>query len=492
MPTLPTSPVTAEPNRPPSGAAAALPEGFGVALDEGTSLWAGDRVATGGSPWKVVRMGAAAVPLLGELRAAGKRGVVFGSPLGRALARQLLDHGFARPVPPPVSGPHDVTVVVPAYGRPDELELTLKAVRGLPVVVVDDASPDPEPLRRLAETYGARLVRHAVNRGPAAARDTGLRTVSTAFTAFVDSDCRPEPGWLDALMPHFADPKVAVVAPRIVPDTVSGRLLARYEAARSALDMGERPALVRPGAKLGFVPSATLVVRNAALGAPAFDAALRLGEDVDFVWRTADLGWHVRYQPEARVVHTPRLDPKAWAKRRHEYGTSAPDLENRHPGRLVPARPSAWNLATLGLVTYRRPVSAAVSVAVTTYLLRRSLAGTSDDWKLSAAIVAKGVTADAAALGHALRREWWPLGLVCLAASPRSRLARAACAAMLTPIAYEWATRRPAVDPLRYTALRLMEDVSYGSGVTAAAWRARTLAPLLPRVRMPFPKRAKS
>ncbi|GAB2839992.1 mycofactocin biosynthesis glycosyltransferase MftF [Actinocorallia aurea] len=484
-------PLPAEPSRPPSGAEAALPEGFGIALDQGTSLWSGDRVATGGSPWKVVRMGAAAVPLLAELRAAGRQGVVFRSPLGRALARQLLDHGFARPIPVPAPGPHDVTVVVPAYGRPDELEGTLKAVRGLPVIVVDDASPDPEPLRRVAEAYGARLVRHAENQGPAAARDTGLRLVRTAFTAFVDSDCRPEPGWLDVLMPYFTDPKVAVVAPRVVPDAADGGLLARYEAARSALDMGPKPALVRPGAKLGFVPSATLLVRNAALGAPAFDADLRLGEDVDFIWRTADLGWHVRYQPEARVAHTPRLDPTAWARRRHEYGTSAPDLESRHPGRLVPARPSAWNLATLGLATYGRPISAAVSVAATTFLLRRSLKGTSDDWKLSTVIVAKGVTADAAALGHALRREWWPLGLACLAASPRSRLARAASAAMLAPIALEWITERPAVDPVRYTALRLVEDVSYGSGVTASAWRARTLAPLLPRIRMPFAERKK-
>ncbi|MFB9836926.1 hypothetical protein ACFFNX_32610, partial [Actinoallomurus acaciae] len=94
------------------------------------------------------------------------------------------------------------------------------------------------------------------------------------------------------------------------------------------------------------------------------------------------------------------------------------------------------------------------------------------------------------ALGHALRREWWPLGLVCLAAGGRSRAARAGATAMLAPIALEWIRHRPALDPVRYTALRLTEDLAYGSGVTRSAWTHRSLAPLLPRVRLPLPSRS--
>ncbi|MCW2946886.1 MAG: glycosyl transferase family 2, partial [Actinoallomurus sp.] len=41
-----------------------LPEGFRIALDPGTSFWSRGRVATGGAPWKVVRLGEAAVPHL--------------------------------------------------------------------------------------------------------------------------------------------------------------------------------------------------------------------------------------------------------------------------------------------------------------------------------------------------------------------------------------------------------------------------------------------
>ncbi|MFD0905413.1 mycofactocin biosynthesis glycosyltransferase MftF, partial [Actinomadura sediminis] len=344
------------------------PADFPIALDEGTSLWSGGRVATGGAPWKVVRLADAARPRIAALRRAGGRGLADPSPVGRAVARPLLDHWLAPPVPAPRPGPHEVTVVIPAYGRADELERCLAAVEGLPVIVVDDASPDPRPLRRAAGAAGARLVRHAVNRGPAAARNTGLRLVETPLAALVDSDCRPEAGWLDVLVPHFDDPRVAAVAPRVRPDPGDRRLLARYETARSALDMGVRPALVRPGGRLGFVPTATLLVRVAAVrdlgSGGAFDEGLRLGEDVDFVWRLGDLGWNVRYEPDARVAHTARLRPVDWARRRHEYGTSAADLARRHPGRLAPARPSMWNLAVLGLLARGRPGLAAACSAV--------------------------------------------------------------------------------------------------------------------------------
>ncbi|NEA26382.1 mycofactocin system glycosyltransferase, partial [Actinomadura bangladeshensis] len=65
------------------------------------------------------------------------------------------------------------------------------------------------------------------------------------------------------------------------------------------------------------------------------------------------------------------------------------------------------------------------------------------------------------------------------------RVARAAAVLMAAPIALEWVTRRPAIGPVRYAALRLAEDVAYGSGVTASAARARSAAPLLPDVRLP-------
>jgi hypothetical protein len=50
------------------------------------------------------------------------------------------------------------------------------------------------------------------------------------------------------------------------------------------------------------------------------------------------------------------------------------------------------------------------------------------------------------------------------------------------PYLAEWFERRPRLDPLRWTAARIIEDVAYGCGVWAGCIRSRTVAPLLPRI----------
>lgn len=471
--------------QPPTGD---LPVGLRVALAQGVSFWAHGAMAMGGVPWRVVRISDAARPFVDRLRAAGSRGCTPEHRTDRFVARRLLDRGLAHPVIEPRPPRADVPIVIPAYGRAEQLNECLRSLAslGADVVVVDDASLDPESIRQAADAHGARLIRHDVNKGPAAARNTGLQATTSPFVAFVDMDCIVEGSWLHHLLPHFDDPLVAMAAPRVRPAVEGRSLLGRHEDARSALDMGNRPELVRPGGRLGFVPSAVLVVRRVALGDSGFDEDMRLGEDVDLVWRLVDAGWLVRYEPAATVRHEARLEPVAWVTRRFDYGTSAADLHERHPGRLAPARLSAWNLVSLGLLVSCRPRSAALVSIVAAAVLGRRLRRVGGGMLMAGVIVGTGLVADAAAVGHALRREWWPVGILSLATVRRSQLSRTAACCMLGPIVFEWLRHRPDVDPARYASLRLIEDAAYGSGVLVSAWRARSVAPLRPEVRLPW------
>ncbi|UNX54224.1 mycofactocin biosynthesis glycosyltransferase MftF [Georgenia sp. TF02-10] len=469
--------------RAPSGT---LPAGTRVAWDRRARLRQGGEFVLGGAPWGVVRLTPPAQRFARRVRDAGPAGLVPAGPLERRAADLLLDRGIVHPVVAPRPAGPEVTVVIPAHDRLDLLEACLRGLGGLDVLVVDDASHDADGVRRLAERYGARLVRHPVNQGPGAARNTGLAHTDAPVVAFLDSDCTAEPGWLDGLLPHFDDPRVGAVAPRVRPRHAGSSVLGRHEDARSSLDMGRHPALVRHGAMLGFLPSAALVVRRDALAGGAFAAALRVGEDVDLVWRLVDAGWHVRYDPSVRVEHEARLRPLAWARRRYEYGTSAADLDRRHPGRLVPVRVSAWNLAAAALLLAGRPAPAAVVAGTAAALLGTRLRRAGGRPGMAAAIVAKGFAADALAVGHALRREWWPVGWAALLLAGRSRVAAAAAVSMLAPLVLELVTARPAVDPPRYALLRLVEDAAYGSGVLVSALRGRRAGPLRPEVRLPF------
>ena len=375
--------------------------------DSGTRLVAGGSVLVGGSPVRVLR-----------LTPAGARQVAgwfAGEPVppgagARALARRLLDAGIAHPDfaapgglpddagtdaarpgggdPAEAAAPRspaaaDVTVVIPVRDRHAELARCLSGLRGLPhVIVVDDASADPLAIKRIAAGNGAAVIHRPVNGGPGAARNTGLAAAQTELVAFLDSDCVPRPGWLEGLLPHFTDPAAGAVAPRIVPHQEGTGWLARYEGASSTLDMGARPSIVRPGARISYVPGAALVVRRAAAG-DGFRERMYVGEDVDFVWRTSAAGWRVRYEPAAVMGHDHRVRFRAWFARRADYGTSAAVLEQLHPGSVRPLYVSWWTAGAWTAALSGRPVTAAALTATATALLARRLSRvTGERWPL--------------------------------------------------------------------------------------------------------------
>jgi hypothetical protein len=84
----------------------------------------------------------------------------------------------------------DLAVIIPARDEADLIGATVAAAAGLPgvgvVIVVDDGSADGTA--RVAAAAGARVVRHARNRGKAAAMETGAEAA-----ALLESPGRPVP-----------------------------------------------------------------------------------------------------------------------------------------------------------------------------------------------------------------------------------------------------------------------------------------------------------
>ena len=77
----------------------------------------------------------------------------------------------------------------------------------------------------------------------------------------------------------------------------------RYDEQVSSLALGRRACSVWPGAAVGWLPSACLVARVDRLrAAGGFAEDMRVGEDVDLVWRLAADGWRLRYEPASRVA----------------------------------------------------------------------------------------------------------------------------------------------------------------------------------------------
>ena len=126
----------------------------------------------------------------------------------------------------------DLTIVVCSYNRPLQLSAALDTLNGqtirerLEVVVVDDGSTPPIEEREVTGR-GARLIRHSVNLGAAAAWNTGFAAGGAPIVAFTDDDCRPSPEWAESLLAAYADPKVAAAGGPVVGASRAG-LLSRY------------------------------------------------------------------------------------------------------------------------------------------------------------------------------------------------------------------------------------------------------------------------
>jgi glycosyltransferase involved in cell wall biosynthesis len=200
-----------------------------------------------------------------------------------------------------MSSPLPVTVVIPAYERAALLPRALASVAAqtrspAEVIVVDDGSRDDSAA--VAERLGARVIRHERNQGVSAARNTALEAATGEWVAFLDTDDEWLPNHLDRLWRrrdgHAAVAHTAVWVER------PGREHHAYGLTRRRPRVLNSPA---PLAADNFVPlSASLVQREAARRAGAFDTAFTHAEDLDFWIRVVEQGT-VLVLPEIGAIY---------------------------------------------------------------------------------------------------------------------------------------------------------------------------------------------
>jgi mycofactocin glycosyltransferase len=457
-----------------------LPEGFRVRLAPGVRRADRGRLLVGGSPLTAMRLTDRAVALVGA------DGVTVGDSASRHLAERLVATNLGEPDVSQVAcaAAYELTVVIPVRDRPTELDRALTALRPLHRVVVDDGSRNPKVVAEFVRRHGARLVVLERNAGPAGARNAGLATVTTPYVAFVDSDVEVAADDLLLLTRHFIDPQVALVGPRVegVARSSRPRWFERYDAAASSLTLGNVAGVVHPGAAVGWLPSACLVGRTDAV-AGGFDASLRVGEDVDLVWRLVESGARVRYDPSVRAGHDARPTVRGWLGRKFVYGSGGAGLAALHGDRLAPAvLAPAYAIAAGALLLRRRWSTPVVATALVVgwRSVRTALPGTRGTDVVAAQLALRG-------LGWALRQEtalvlrhWWPLAAL---GAGRSWYVRRALVTALAVDAVMMLAQQPRSrrEPAAFFAARRLDDLAYGAGLWWGCVRMRSHRALIPR-----------
>jgi GT2 family glycosyltransferase len=212
-----------------------------------------------------------------------------------------------------------VTIIIVTYNSEGTIRACLESVLatlrpGDLALVVDNASKDQTVT--ITESYGQRDTRLAChqnreNRGYGAAINQGLDRSLTPFVVFLNPDTVVTSGWLDRLLQHCADPKVAAIGP-----------VSNYAAAGQSVDrhwQGTLPTGISPeqaatllyGWNFGTALPTNLLIgfcllirRELLMELGGMDERLFIGnDDLELSWRLKSHGYELLIARDVFVYH---------------------------------------------------------------------------------------------------------------------------------------------------------------------------------------------
>lgn len=197
-----------------------------------------------------------------------------------------------------------ITVVIPTYNRADLLKrclasLTEQEYNNFEVMVVDDGSKDRT--KDVVNSFKERLDLKYIfqeNKGPASARNSGIKEASGDIIAFIDDDCIASRQWLNAINKALAEKAVGIEGKTIPNYTISP--FSHY---------------VR-NVDGGRYLSCNIAYKKEILRETCFDenfpVLYHFREDSDLAFSILEKGHVIKFVPEALVYHPPFRE--SWLK----------------------------------------------------------------------------------------------------------------------------------------------------------------------------------
>jgi cellulose synthase/poly-beta-1,6-N-acetylglucosamine synthase-like glycosyltransferase len=281
---------------------------------------------------------------------------VFGLHRLALLARRRWPER-ASPPPADVSDGRlpSVTVQLPLFNERTVAEQLLRAVGRLhypndrlELQVLDDSTDetraivDAEAARLRASGLCVEVVRRAQREGfKAGALREGMRLARGELLCIFDADFAPEPDFLLALVPHFADPGVGMVQARWGHANRDARALTRAQA--TLLDghfLIEHVTRHQRGLFFNFNGTAGIWRRSAIEAGGGWEHDT-LTEDLDLSYRAQLAGWRFVYRPD--VVAPAELPPDllAFRSQQRRWAKGSVQVGRKLLGRIWRA-PIGW------------------------------------------------------------------------------------------------------------------------------------------------------
>jgi glycosyltransferase involved in cell wall biosynthesis len=249
-----------------------------------------------------------------------------------------------------------VSVILPARNEARRIAETVAAVyaeaRALDVrcevVVVDDGSTDDTG--HAAAQAGAHVVRLEGGGNPGAARNRGAEMARGDVLIFLDADCTPSSGWLEAIVDAIARGESCVGGSLALPDGLP--LTARWDYYGSTYHLHPaRPA----GPVPNHTPANIAVLRGAFEATRGFTEAMPVAHGhEELAWQAdlARLGLRCFFEPRAVAYHHNRPGLGNMLRRSYRWGYSAVQAKaESRTGRWQRAYDHPWLLVWASMLT---------------------------------------------------------------------------------------------------------------------------------------------
>jgi glycosyltransferase involved in cell wall biosynthesis len=195
-----------------------------------------------------------------------------------------------------------VSLYIPCYSAEKHIGRCIEGVlrQTLPpdeILIIDDGSTDKTV--EVASKYPVRIIKHEVNKGLAAARNTGVLNAKGEFVASIDVDCVPEPDWLERLINRFTSDNIAGVGGRLIEKNVT-TIANKWRSEHMRQNHGDKFLREAPS----IFGNNNVFRKEAITSVGLYEERYKTNyEDMDLSKRLRKAGYTLIYEPEAIVWH---------------------------------------------------------------------------------------------------------------------------------------------------------------------------------------------
>jgi glycosyltransferase involved in cell wall biosynthesis len=231
-----------------------------------------------------------------------------------------------------------VSVIVPVYDDPHGLRACLRALAAqtypadrFEVVVVDNGSRTD--LRDVVAAFPGFRIEREEAPGSYAARNRGIEASKGEILAFTDSDCLPEPAWLEAgVRALAAAPDCGAVGGAIRMFAANPERITAFDLHDLVWGMPQRVYVQR----YGLAATGNLFARRSTFDRVGpFDPGFRSCGDCEWSFRMTASALRLGYAADAQVRHSTRSSFAQFVRRRRRiaggYHRLGPILERSYP-----------------------------------------------------------------------------------------------------------------------------------------------------------------